>query len=414
MELEYCTQEARQSGTGWRQEDGSLGQCIRVPVLGCRNRKFIYILVILLLTTTPMAARASASKPPFALIVQEGDAAPPAVGGLYSKIVSASIDDSDAVTFSANLAGSAVSSAIFIASGGVTQTVLKAGDAAPGGGVYESFLEVDRAYAAEATPPFAFLMFHATLQGGSSPEGLFVIVPDGSVQAIALTGGLSPFGFHYQSFSNPSVLTLPARPEDPSESSSYYAVFTAWMAEGNQSIVFFWFGIGGEFTTGETIGEEAPSIGFMISRAGSVGGFQGALGTVIEFLPASGAGIKRAVLWSANSADGSFSYGSGARTGGVTQDGTIKDIPGPPAMSSGTMAMQIVFRGGRTALALFQDVFTSQAASGLSIVAMQGERAPGLHGFKVKSFGPPVGNDGQTQGPSTAPAILSDSRPWLG
>ncbi|HEY6331023.1 MAG TPA: hypothetical protein VI756_16955, partial [Blastocatellia bacterium] len=343
---------------------------LRIAVMG--------VIAMTAFLTAPARGQSPTASSPFTLMVQEGDDAPTAIGGTYSKIVSASIDDSNTITFSADLAGSAVNSAIFMESGGVTQVVVKAGDAAPGGGAYGSFLEVDRGLSRFLTPPFAFLMFHATLQGGSSPEGLFVIAPGGSVETVALAGGLSPRGFHYRTFGQPGLVALPGIPPAPP---FFYAVFTAVMEEGNKSFIEWNSSDPNphrEVTTGDSIAGNTLT-DFTVSRPGAL-----AFGLVLDLLRPDGSQLKRAANWAVT-----LSYADKAKTGGKIQgaEGTIKNILGPPGLFFQYLVVPVEIRGGQTLLAVMEP-FTA-----LTVVDQQGKKAPGLSGLRLKSFGLPVGND---------------------
>ena len=403
MELKCHSEECRDNGTASRVEAARNTER-RPRAIPRTCSRLISAVGLILLAATHITARLSATTTPFSLVVQEGDPAPSVVGGTYSRIVSASIDDSGAITFSANLAESTIDCGIFIESGGTTQVLVKAGDAAPGGGTFANFLEVDRAYAVTATPPFAYLLFHATLQGTAATEGIFVVAPDGSIQAIALTGGISPFGFHYQSFSSPSLVTLPIGTGAPFNSSTYYAGFVAQMTENCQSIIIFAYGAGSEFTTapsGFLIGKTPPT-GFAISRAGSDGTLQASLGSVMNFPSSPGKPVQRVVLFIGGGAEPEGLSYTG-RIGAGVPGGTVKEVLSPPAISSQTIVMVIALKGLPNVLA------SSRAFSGLSPIQSVGDPAPGLHGFKIKSFGPPVANDGQAQplGPPILPQAFA-------
>ncbi|HEY6328441.1 MAG TPA: hypothetical protein VI756_03820, partial [Blastocatellia bacterium] len=202
------------------------------------------------------------------------------------------------------------------------------------------------------------------------------VAPDGSIEAIALAGGLSPRGFHYQSFGQPGLVALPS-----SSGPLYYGVFTATMQEGNRSFIELNSSVSThpEITTGDPI-EGNTLAGFTVSRPGNL-----AFGLVMDLLRPDGSQFKRAATWAADS----LVLANNAKTGGEIDGGagikdrTIKDILGPPGLFFQAVTVAVVLKGGRMVLA------NMPVLLGLSVVEEQGKRAPGRAGFKLKSFAPP-------------------------
>ena len=130
-------------------------------------------------------------------VVAEGDPAPAGLGGTVERVVSGSVDNAGSVAFAVALSGSETASAVVVASGSEARVVARSGDAAPGGGRYASFEEVDLSDGGH-------MLFRARLEGGAD-EGVYLLTPDG-VAAIAVSGGQSPRGHTYASFASLSLM----------------------------------------------------------------------------------------------------------------------------------------------------------------------------------------------------------------
>jgi len=184
------------------------------------------------------------------MVALESGGAPAEIGGTYSKIISAAVDDSSDVAFSATPSGSSASGAILLMSGDTSRVLLRTGDKAPDGSAYTKFDELDRSFYGYNGVDTAFMIFRAELEGGSASEGLFLMKPDG-VQAVALAGGNSPRGFSYKSFSQPTLIT-----EHSVRGLEWTLTFIALMEEGNKSVVTMSSIFSPEeLTTGDKLGE---------------------------------------------------------------------------------------------------------------------------------------------------------------
>src|SRR5689334_12116335 len=209
----------------------------RVFVEAClTSRKLMLTLGVIAMTMTMNAtARMNTSLATgvnsVRVIAVESGAAPVELGGTYSQIMSAAVDDSGDVAFSASLSDSPASSAILLRSGDDTRVLLRTGDKAPDGSTYKKFDELDRSFYGYNHVDTALMVFRAELEGGSASEGLFLMKPDG-VQAVALAGGKSPRGFTYKSFAQPTLIT-----EFGNQGLAYTLTFIALMEEGNKSII---------------------------------------------------------------------------------------------------------------------------------------------------------------------------------
>ncbi|MGH9826943.1 MAG: DUF7453 family protein, partial [Blastocatellia bacterium] len=153
-----------------------------------------------------------------------------------------SVSDSGDVAFSADLSGSAFTSAILLDSGGLARTLLRSGDSAPSGGSFKRFDELDLANG-------DFLLFRAELQGSAASEGLFLLTPQG-VQTVQVAGdktnGSHP-GLTYKSFASPNIVTFH---NGPTSVFSVNLAFTASVNERNmKALVWQDAGSAAPFTT---------------------------------------------------------------------------------------------------------------------------------------------------------------------
>ncbi|MEW6126878.1 MAG: hypothetical protein AB1757_07545 [Acidobacteriota bacterium] len=306
------------------------------------------------------------------LIALESDPAPAEVGGTYSKIISAAVDNSGDVAFSAMLSDSSASSAILLKSGDTVQVLLRSGDQAPDGSTYKKFDEIDRSFYGFHNADFALLLFRAELEGQSASEGLFLLKPDG-IQVIALAGGKSPRGFTYKSFAQPTLIA-----ERGDRGGGYFLTFLALMEEGSKSIVVTSDAVSPiEVTTGDVLGN-AEVKDFVISQSGGE-----AVCAVADMHDlTNGKNYKDVILIAGN-----IISGSNFRTKGKIEGfPRIKQILTPPAITFQVSIASVVLKGGISAIAV------RNVLGGASVIAAAGDAAPGLPGETMQSFSPPVSN----------------------
>jgi hypothetical protein len=340
------------------------------------SRKIILILGVIAMTTSTFApARMSTSAITAAgslrSVAIESGAAPAELGGTYSKIVSAAVDDASDVAFSATLSDSSASSAILLKSADTTRVLLRAGDKAPDGSTYKKFDELDRSFYGYNGVDTAFMIFRAELEGGSASEGLFLMKPD-EVQAVALAGEKSPRGFSYKSFSQPTLIT-----EHSDRGLEWTLTFIGLMEEGNKSVItkssIF---SPEELTTGDKLGENEVK-DFVISQMGAE-----AVCAVADLSDASGGDFKEVIF-----VGGNILSGTNFRTRGrIDGFGKIKQILTRPAMTFQVSIASVVFKGGLKAIAA-RDVL-----GGAFVIAGAGDTAPGLPNETIQGFDSPVSN----------------------
>lgn len=342
-----------------------------------KSRKIILTLGVIAMTTTMIAPVTMNASAPTAvgqprLIALESGPAPAEIGGTYSKIVSAAVDDSGDTVFSATLLDSTASSAILLKSDDTTRVLLRSGDKAPDGGTYRKFDELDRSFYGFNGVDTALMLFRAELEDRSASEGLYLMKPDG-VQVIALAGGKSPRGFTYKSFGQPTLIT-----EFGNKGVTYTAAFVAMLEEGSKSMVVTSDVLSPiEVTTGDKLGENEVR-DFVISQSGAE-----AISAIADMRDlSSGRNFKDVILVAGN-----IISGSNFRTKGRIEGfGRIKQILTPPAITFQVSIASVVFKGGMSAIAA-RDVL-----GGAFVIANAGDAAPGLPNETIQSFGPPVSN----------------------
>jgi hypothetical protein len=131
-----------------------------------------------------------------------GAAAP--AGGNYSAFQSLVFNNAGQVAFAASLNGGSSTQGVFVGAPGSVGAVAVTGAAAPSGGNYSGFDSFAGFGVGPALDGGGKVIFGATLTGGSSSRGLYVGAP-GAVQTAALAGGLTPDGDQYSSFVNWSL-----------------------------------------------------------------------------------------------------------------------------------------------------------------------------------------------------------------
>lgn len=341
--------------------------------------RIMLIMGVILMTTTiraPITANPSVIIAAGGLrqVALESDQAPGEIGGAYSKIDSAAVDDAGDVIFIARLSNSVVSSAILLKSGDATRVLIRAGDQAPQGGRYKKFLELDRSFYGYNGVNIAFSIFRAELESGSAREGIFLVSPD-AVQTIALAGRRSPRGFTYKSFSQPTIVT-----EKGNQGVGAFVSFVAMMEEGKKSIIMkpSLSGLEEILTTGDKLGTKEVN-DFIISQAGAE-----AVSSVADICDTdSGKCFKEVILV----ALGNIISGSNLKSKGhVESFGRIKRILTPPAIGFQVSVASVTFKSGLNALAA-RDVLAEA-----QVFAKAGDPAPGLPNETIQSFDSPISN----------------------
>jgi hypothetical protein len=135
-------------------------------------------------------------------VVMRGDPAPVEVGGRYARIVSATVNESGEVAFSADLAGSAGSVLILASPDGSRTVLTRNGDPAPGGGRYTRFAEV-------VLGEDGRLLFNATVSGCGFSEGVFFGTAGGGLDVVARSGEPAPGDGRYASFEQLTLTSYP-------------------------------------------------------------------------------------------------------------------------------------------------------------------------------------------------------------
>lgn len=314
------------------------------------------------------------------LIALEGSPAPAEIGGTYSKIISAAVDNSGDVVFSATLSDSTASSAILLKSGDTTRMLLRSGDKAPDGSTYKKFDELDGSYyKREDGRDGRFLIFRAELESSSVSEGLFLWTPAG-VQAIALEDGQSPMGNTYKSFVQPMVIS-----ETSIKGVVPLYAFVAIMEDGKKSFIMVPdFAVGRpddassqEFlSTGLVLGDKVVE-DFVISRLGAEG-----VSCIAQVRNLNDNTSYKEFIFVGY---GYIHHGGPIRQGAKLKPiGKIRRFVTPPSIffQNGVAILQL--KGGTRAL-VTQDVLL-----GPVILAKTGDPAPGLIGKTLQGFGSPV------------------------
>jgi hypothetical protein len=317
------------------------------------------------------------STPTPSLLVQEGDAASPEVGGRFSRIACASLNDEGEVAFSADLSGAAVPGALFLRSRSsknknAMRALLRAGDPAPGGGRYTGFSDLDLASFRTDRRREVMLSFRAELEGGPSPEGLFLWTRDG-VRVIALAGTEAARGGIFRSFARPTLIVVQAR-----SGAGYILAYEATFQSGARSVVVHpsYAEPLDTLTTGDLLGEQEV-LDFSMSR------MAGCLSCVVQLRGKDGETAREVTFVK----HGMTVHGGSLREGAQFPAlGTVRTIAGPPAVSLQTAFAAVAFADGANALV------TADVLGGAQVFARSGDVSPGLADDPIDSFGPPISN----------------------
>jgi hypothetical protein len=325
------------------------------------------------MTAETMIPMTSSADTPIAVgdlrvIAREADAAPTELGGVYEQILAGAINDSGEVAFSARLAASAADSAMMLIAGGAARTLLRAGDAAPCGGCYRAFGQLDLGDG-------GFLLFHATLAGGAASEGVFLSTPDG-VRTVALAGGAAPDGQSYRSFDQLTLVSgiFDGRP-------FYTLAFVATMADGKKSVILDPCGkaqaAAEVLVTGDQL-DTAVVEDLAISRLGL------SLCCIARMRRARRV-YNEAILLH----DRLIMHGDVLREGRrLPQAGKIARLLAPAAVNLQTGFVALEFADRRGGLA------TLESRGDTQVFVQTGDPAPGIHGARLQHFGSVVSNSG--------------------
>jgi|GEM_PF-2680001 len=310
----------------------------------------------------------------FHTVALQSDLAPPEVGGRYSEFPSASVSDTGSVAFSATISGSPVGSALMLRTAQETRVILRAGDAAPRGGRFKAFGEVDASRHKTAQYDSDSILFRALLEGGNASEGVFLWSPDG-VEVVALEGEASPRGRIYKSFSQ---LTA-ADPTGEALRIAFVANMTG-KTKGGKSIIFKdFFGdrkLIEKLSTGDKLGKNLVD-DFVISPVLI------SVAAVVDTHPKK---KKQRRIREYTLVDPHFVIHGGPLAEGaeVSPLGTITRIQSPPAINGQTGFVSVEMGSGASGL-VRQEVFGDA-----TLFAKTGDPAPGVTGASIQSFGPPV------------------------
>ncbi len=362
--------------------------------------KFHSVLMVITMTTlmtTPAFSNHSASiltsqsrsQSELRIIAQEGET--------YQKIHSCSVSDSGEVAFIATLSDPELRTAILLNNYGGTQMILRSGDDSPVGGKYKGFSDLDMTLLLPKGEGENLLLFRAELDGGPSPEGIFLWSAN-AVQPLALAGEKSPRGSIYKSFSSLTIASV--NPTD----STFKMAFIAFMQDGKKSVIIKpSYGDAVEILTiGDQIGPLQEVVDdFTISQMGF------SLGCVVEaHLPKKKKKhFRKLVILH----DGFIISGDALKEGvKFPVLGKVNQILEPPAINFQSPFASIVFKNGDSALAI-RDV---DGAS--EVFAKTGDTVPDLASETIQSFGPPVSNSA-SGGPFGVVSVvrLSDGRAAL-
>jgi hypothetical protein len=314
------------------------------------------------------ATTATATGP--VILAQEQAPAPAQVGGIYSSILNASIDDSGACVFSATMSGASVNSAIFLVMDGATVVIAQQGQAAPGGGSFSGFDEVDVAWFTFMEAEERVVVFGAQLQGPAS-AGIFVWQSATGIQAVALAGQQSPRGKTYQSFAQTNIgaVTTDTGP-------GYSIASVATMTDGSKAV--FWYdsdiGTVEPLATGDMITDNSIQDFIGLSRMGAV--YRSCLVTV------SGATRTSTRLCTFDHFSvTAVSLTEGKRLPGL---GRISSFGSPPSLTGFNSVLLLTSESGKTGL-----IFAAQLG-GTSIIGRSGDHVPKHKEEEIRAFGLPV------------------------
>jgi hypothetical protein len=293
-------------------------------------------------------------------------------GGSDSTIADASLDDAGTMAWSADLSEPGVASALFLQSENGTRTLLQAGEAAPGGGRYKRFSELDIASCSTKDGDLELLLFRAELEGCSSREGLFLWTRD-SIRVIALAGTVAPRGGIFQSFARPSLVAVGAR-----SGPGFVLAYEASMRSAARSVIVHpsYAPPVETLAIGDLLGEDEVQE-FSLSR------MAGCLGCAARLRGKSGQPRNQLVFVK----HGLTLHGGGLQEGArFPSQGRVDRIIGAPTVSLQTAFAAIEFAGGASALV------ASDVVGNAQVFARSGDLEIGLSGDPIASFGPPVSN----------------------
>jgi hypothetical protein len=308
-------------------------------------------------------AGAPGSVQPVALL---GTAAP--AGGNYVGLKGGgqALNDLGRVAFVANLTGGSSSQGIFMGAPGALQTAALQGGAAPAGGSYSSFVELE-------LNDSGHVGFLAQLTGSSSTQGIFAGAP-GSLQAVALLGGAAPIGGSYSGLAKPPLLNA-----------SGQVAFLAYMTGGSSTQGIF-AGVPGALQpvalqggaapggNGATYSDFGASLGYLLGGSGQVVFGATLAGTGVTFANNTGlyASLPGGVVEIVRKGDMiDFGNGSGLHTVSgitVTNGSGGEDGRGFSLNDSGMLVYELTFTDGTSG------IFTStipvpEPSSGLFVFA---------------------------------------------
>jgi hypothetical protein len=319
------------------------------------------------------ALRQTRNATAFRTVVLAGDPAPVELGGAFTQIESASIADSGDVVFSAALSGGSTASAIIINSAIETRVLLKAGDAAPGGGTFSRFRTVDVARLNWMGKDGLFVFFNADIEGGGS-GGLFVWTPQ-AIEPVALIGGKSARGQTFESFEQLKI-NATTRNDGP----GFQLAFVARVSGGQKAAIF---------KTSNSPSEQNLSAGDTISVIG--GGLDRifnleispvGLSTVACLLDVQRVNkpskIYRRLI---SFGEVTFWFGNWQEGKKIRGAGQIKRILDSPAITFQSVVAAVELSHKRQAITGF---------GGLLVETKR--RAPGLPGRTIREIGPPITN----------------------
>ena len=321
------------------------------------------------------------------MVAVRGAPAPDVVGGRYRRIKSASVNDAGAVVFAVDLAGSASASAIIRIADGRCTVLARSGEPAPGGGMYESFGELDLG-------DDGCLLYQASLAGCPATEGLFLRTTSGT----RAVGRADP-GSGIVSFERPTLTSylLPSGPY-------FRLAYLAHRADARTSLVIWpsYRDPRTVFTTGDTVAGGVLE-DFTISR-------QAFAVCVIARIRRDTGNRQVALLAS----DEHIVWGRWLRDGGrLPEVGRISRLCGPAGMYVHHGFVAVELDDGGTALV------TRSAGTDPECFVRSGGPVPDLPDRHITRLEPPVANHGLPDGgPCGVASVagLDDGRSalWLG
>lgn len=327
-------------------------------------------------------------------IALAGGAAPAVLGGRYRRIVDGAIDDHGDLAVSVELAGSAATGAVLLipsgaavsrgpgdagaseadtcGAGGRTEVVALAGDAAPGGGQFRVFRELDLANGGQ-------VLFRAELDGCPATEGLFLRTRDNGLRAVVRAGADNTPT--YASFSQPTLVDVAGTGGTP-------ALACVATLAGGRECVLLHQPLGEPavaLCSGSPLGEEVVEGNLAISRLG--------IGLCCVARVRRGDRLLTTAL--ALTCGGAVASDSGLRTGALLPGyGRITRLLTPPAASAELGFVTVGLADGRMALCR-----RSPVPAEPSVVLASGDQLPGVAGEWVRRVGPPVASSFAMRGP---------------